>query len=111
GAAALFSPLFCVLEVMSIAYNDGLSLHDALPIFEGYQRLKKRIQEKLVIRGVPCFAAPTLRSEHYTDICHPLGAGAAKQGTPRRERKSTRLNSSHRQRSYAVFSLKTKKSP
>jgi len=45
------------------------------PMLEGYQRLKKRIQEKLAIRGVPCFAAPVLRSEYYTDICHPLGAG------------------------------------
>src|SRR2546430_9084626 len=32
-------------------------------------------------------------------------------GVPRRDRKSTRLNSSHSQISYAVFSLKKKKTP
>src|SRR2546421_8534691 len=42
---------------------------------------------------------------------HPLIRGAVYQGAPaaERDRKSTRLNSSHDQISYAVFCLKKKK--
>src|SRR5437762_10689630 len=39
----------------------------------------------------------------------PLGTFAAPQNFPIRDRKSTRLNSSHRCISYAVFCLKKKK--
>src|SRR2546430_6758466 len=38
-----------------------------------------------------------------------LGVAAGKEATPSTDRKSTRLNSSHSQISYAVFCLKKKK--
>src|SRR2546430_7189523 len=57
-----------------------LSLHDALPISDQIERL-----------------------EHEPD------PPVADSGSLRRDRKSTRLNSSHSQISYAVFCLKKKK--
>src|SRR5438094_10672467 len=60
-----------------------LSLHDALPIYAGTP-------------GDPCWPGPRER-------------GSGRCWTPRsRDRKSTRLNSSHRTISYAVFCLKKK---
>jgi hypothetical protein len=41
----------------------------------GYQELKQRIQEKITSRGLTCCVPTSLRSEHYSDICHPLAAG------------------------------------
>src|SRR2546430_13615047 len=66
-----------------------LSLHDALPICRP-------------------------RSHHRRDVGHGFdrrgGEGAGRLGPPSRtDRKSTRLNSSHSQISYAVFCLKKKK--
>src|SRR2546430_7438588 len=62
-----------------------LSLHDALPIS--------------VIKGVDALVAPNELGELIlTDYAHAL-----------EDRKSTRLNSSHSQISYAVFCLKKKK--
>src|SRR5438874_10476241 len=75
-----------------------LSLHDALPIWS--QRMR-----------------PTLRSRFLTG-CLVLGLVAAlvpaadaqkRGGTLTIDRKSTRLNSSHVEISYAVFCLKKKK--
>src|SRR5437899_7969099 len=66
-----------------------LSLHDALPISS--------------TRGCAC-----RRVAH----CHPPGSGPRAPGRSparRRDRKSTRLNSSHLGISYAVFCLKKKK--
>src|SRR5256885_11835513 len=62
-----------------------LSLHDALPIYHG---------------GV--FARPL--SQNGDALRHPCAA----RGGCRRDRKSTRLNSSHLVISYAVFCLKKK---
>src|SRR5258707_13126885 len=59
-----------------------LSLHDALPIF-GVERAQ-------------------------CDTGHFI-AGASPRSDPARDRKSTRLNSSHANISYAVFCLKKKK--
>src|SRR6266705_7112724 len=59
-----------------------LSLHDALPIFA----LRRR-----------------LRRSKWRAICRHLGELAPAEG---KDRKSTRLNSSHRTISYAVFCLK-----
>src|SRR2546430_13590430 len=41
-------------------------------------------------------------------VCHSGGALLASSKAPKRDRKSTRLNSSHSQISYAVFCLKKK---
>src|SRR5437660_11751425 len=59
-----------------------LSLHDALPI---------------------CVLVAGEEVQRVTVVCHLLGAVGA-----RRDRKSTRLNSSHVAISYAVFCLKKK---
>src|SRR2546427_6735366 len=73
-----------------------LSLHDALPIY-----------------ATPCnvgpgpYPNPSPGYSHFIDFeTFPGGQPAA----PVRDRKSTRLNSSHSQISYAVFCLKKKTS-
>src|SRR3712207_7859933 len=72
-----------------------LSLHDALPI-----------SADLVRRGVraPPVRRPGRRATHL------LRDGAGHRAAGSRDRKSTRLNSSHANISYAVFCLKKKKS-
>src|SRR3712207_7403549 len=65
-----------------------LSLHDALPIFE--DRLVREEVEAL---------------EHHPDVAAQPGELLA---LLRQDRKSTRLNSSHANISYAVFCLKKK---
>src|SRR5207247_10117761 len=67
-----------------------LSLHDALPISLGSLR-------------APSFASPS----SYWDTCVHLCI--CSRIFPKRDRKSTRLNSSHEWISYAVFCLKKKK--
>ncbi|MBI3857253.1 MAG: hypothetical protein HY293_16325, partial [Planctomycetes bacterium] len=42
-----------------------------------YQRLKQSVREKLAARGVRFFMAPGLRTDWFSDICHPLGEGYA----------------------------------
>src|SRR5690349_22683151 len=72
-----------------------LSLHDALPIFSPV----KVPVEPPVITATRSPAARTVR---------PSNAGALAPSA-RTDRKSTRLNSSHVEISYAVFCLKKKK--
>src|SRR3712207_7127159 len=90
-----------------------LSLHDALPIWhcelahrESFQREGRQEPD--------CESPPTLRrgmalrhspSRHQSSS---LG-GAAPRSASSSDRKSTRLNSSHANISYAVFCLKKKK--
>src|SRR2546430_9413363 len=72
-----------------------LSLHDALPIYNSRMGLRTGL-------SVPARRLP----ERLDDLHGPW------QGTvvlPVQDRKSTRLNSSHSQISYAVFCLKKKK--
>src|SRR5437868_12900742 len=92
----------CLLFSLIFFFNDPatteiytLSLHDALPICAGDEELE----------GPP--------GEEEEDR-HRIGAGEQTIGeqdtpAPRRDRKSTRLNSSHVSISYAVFCLKKKK--
>src|SRR3712207_7668251 len=78
-----------------------LSLHDALPICRGGGLPAGRL--RLGQHG----PAPELGGG-----AAGLGRGdasAARPGDPARDRKSTRLNSSHANISYAVFCLKKKK--
>src|SRR2546422_8945460 len=76
-----------------------LSLHDALPIYRRRHR-RRRDHDDLGHRAYP-------RNRRAQ------GAGRAAPrnhvAIPRRDRKSTRLNSSHGYISYAVFCLKKKK--
>src|SRR3712207_8489637 len=78
-----------------------LSLHDALPISaraHGHERDRRHRLHRLVLpRGLP-------RRLLLRRLLLPAGLHAAL-----RDRKSTRLNSSHANISYAVFCLKKKK--
>src|SRR5438270_5198485 len=82
-----------------------LSLHDALPIWGENESAQQGRGGEYGVHGL--------------HGCAPSVNVAAQSGTPRRwcmtglphspDRKSTRLNSSHSQISYAVFCLKKKK--
>src|SRR5205085_11023858 len=79
-----------------------LSLHDALPIFEDEVGISESIRYLLERDFFIVSQAKTLSAARAT-----LGAGAGVSLVV--DRKSTRLNSSHSQISYAVFCLKKKK--
>src|SRR2546430_7576682 len=75
-----------------------LSLHDALPIcVRRHRTAEPRLQPRA--RDARAASGPHLR----------VGRGRCGPGAPPGDRKSTRLNSSHSQISYAVFCLKKKK--
>src|SRR5436309_4595802 len=77
-----------------------LSLHDALPI---YIPRMEELRPTLVRRGATLGANCTI-------LCGTtIGTGAHEGAGADRDRKSTRLNSSHVKNSYAVFCLKKKK--
>src|SRR5438445_7986868 len=75
------------------------SLHDALPIFAGRGRRLRR-------RPVRLHAVVAL-DDH--EIANRMGKAQRLRALVFRDRKSTRLNSSHANISYAVFCLKKKK--
>src|SRR3712207_8049380 len=77
-----------------------LSLHDALPIYtRGHQGQLGRAHQHLPLAdGVGRLRRPGA-----------VGRDAALEHVDRQDRKSTRLNSSHANISYAVFCLKKKK--
>src|SRR2546430_7021800 len=82
-----------------------LSLHDALPIY------KSRAMRPQVIVRRPRAALPTDRGvheQHQTDDAGGRIVAVLLEVDLRVDRKSTRLNSSHSQISYAVFCLKKK---
>src|SRR3712207_8834332 len=75
-----------------------LSLHDALPIYGGGQRAEDPEPQQRVARQVQAEDV----AQRDVEGAH-LGEGEGE------DRKSTRLNSSHANISYAVFCLKKKK--
>src|SRR2546430_12922455 len=80
-----------------------LSLHDALPIFQTALVLKS-------LAGCLAFQSGSIITSTVTKV-RPVNAHAGvffSEVCPREDRKSTRLNSSHSQISYAVFCLKKK---
>src|SRR5688572_31104278 len=102
-----------VTSILFFFFNDTatteiytLSLHDALPICPRTRHLSRpRLRRPEHRRSV----GPTWRR-------HPAGShpvcrqpDVPRQAGTSRDRKSTRLNSSHSQISYAVFCLKKKK--
>src|SRR5206468_10235457 len=82
-----------------------LSLHDALPISEHGERLRPAREPD---PGTGCRGLPGRRRRRRNGRCLP-GADRRAERPGRPDRKSTRLNSSHDQISYAVFCLKKKK--
>src|SRR5207245_9071025 len=100
--AALCRATVAIFHDTSQTDIDTLSLHDALPI--SFDRGRREVQAD-VGALLPLFGS----DEHaVTDDDQALG-GLVRHGlqyTPSRDRKSTRLNSSHGSISYAVFCLK-----
>src|SRR5690606_41633287 len=90
-----------------------LSLHDALPIYkqeiEAFVEKPKTFVSDLAIIGVYYFNdGENLRKELQRLIDEDIKQKGEYQITDAIDRKSTRLNSSHVQISYAVFCLKKK---
>src|SRR3712207_7444704 len=79
-----------------------LSLHDALPICPGPGALRRAARDGLVAWAHPDHPAGLLRAPLLRDAAAAIVRAVA------RDRKSTRLNSSHANISYAVFCLKKK---
>src|SRR3712207_9357890 len=77
-----------------------LSLHDALPI-SGHATRR--------LRRLAAGARLPLPARDGGDGAGGHGGGAERPAAGRQDRKSTRLNSSHANISYAVFCLKKKK--
>src|SRR5207253_9627795 len=80
-----------------------LSLHDALPI--SYRGGRSRAARTFVRPTTACASGPRHVRARRSTRQRGTSAFAARCG---RDRKSTRLNSSHVATSYAVFSLKKK---
>src|SRR3712207_7528709 len=104
---------------MFIFFNDTatteiytLSLHDALPIYlqhvavGGDRKLPRRLD-----RGDQTGVRPRSLAELRSSQELGPPSGGASRAAPRGDRKSTRLNSSHANISYAVFCLKKKNTP
>src|SRR3712207_8294274 len=77
-----------------------LSLHDALPIFQLMARA--RGDQRVHILKAPGLQISDQRARAMPDQHHSV------ESDPQADRKSTRLNSSHANISYAVFCLKKK---
>src|SRR2546428_8482756 len=76
-----------------------LSLHDALPIYEAHSHRDKILTKTLDVLN---FSPLTSKAERINQMLSEIHEAEI-------DRKSTRLNSSHDQISYAVFCLKKKK--
>src|SRR2546426_1863029 len=94
--------MFVIAVLVFFFFNDTatteiytLSLHDALPIYQ----LGKLIDKRELL----------LREKQGCLVLRGLGESLRIQSNDSRDRKSTRLNSSHLVISYAVFCLKKKK--
>src|SRR5690606_40382353 len=97
------------------SWNSPLSLHDALPISPADSRFAE-VPDVRAVRGLkPLRHEPVQRlSDHFGGLVpeHDFGRGIEQRDVllvVDRDRKSTRLNSSHVKISYAVFFLKKKK--
>src|SRR5207248_9088990 len=103
----------CCLRRTSTPARSTLSLHDALPIYRVHvirrdsamvidlARNYSRYERLSIASGDQVLVARRSDSNFLRDVLYPLASLTA-------DRKSTRLNSSHRTTSYAVFCLKKK---
>src|SRR3712207_8610286 len=82
-----------------------LSLHDALPISDVHRRGLHQLHDRSVGDGPALEPGAAFGDRRARSPPHPPVAGDQRR---RRDRKSTRLNSSHANISYAVFCLKKK---
>src|SRR5699024_12305495 len=106
---AASGPTACILIVQPPPLLSSLSLHDALPIYlkaivEKYANLDLGIDKEVftaLLKEYRSQVDSTYQPELYQTI-------ATEYGGNERDRKSTRLNSSHVSTSYAVFCLKKK---
>src|SRR3712207_7319411 len=86
-----------------------LSLHDALPISSGADRLARMLRDRGILSARVPDLPPGVRSPQRT-VRRRGGQGwPQRHSKPLVDRKSTRLNFSHANISYAVFCLKKKK--
>src|SRR5206468_10963099 len=99
----------CLYDVRATAAIYTLSLHDALPIFEragdGYQQAGQGFHHRVRQRAQGIHRQRAQR--HHIPPRDITLFGELKKASL--DRKSTRLNSSHDQISYAVFCLKKKR--
>src|SRR3712207_8100340 len=102
----------CIFSVCFFFFNDTatteiytLSLHDALPICG--DRAVGRLDLPGGVRHGPAGRRGAARPDRGDPRCEG-GPRTADVSAPDRDRKSTRLNSSHANISYAVFCLKKK---
>src|SRR5690349_24250322 len=104
----LYSSLFFFTEPATTEIYT-LSLHDALPIYSSHT--KRRRQSNSIRQN----ANPFLRANHDRHLAQQRAVALEVHGRTvygnreMQDRKSTRLNSSHVEISYAVFCLKKKK--
>src|SRR3712207_8520629 len=82
-----------------------LSLHDALPISTDFQT---HLLYKSIVSRIAIYLDLVLRYIYYR-LYHLFLFFPISKCYPQKDRKSTRLNSSHANISYAVFCLKKKK--
>src|SRR5688500_20371116 len=96
---------FYFFPLPSTPSTSSLSLHDALPICSrcGLFRMERGEPEP------PCSVRGGIPAAHRNPGPQREVSRSVQPRTRRRDRKSTRLNSSHLVISYAVFCLKKKK--
>src|SRR5207247_5386400 len=95
-----------------ITHIHTLSLHDALPIYPGKPRMTRDEQKQLGLQvAAEVYKQMPVQpdSSPETQYIQALGKRLVNTIPADRDRKSTRLNSSHEWISYAVFCLKKKK--
>src|SRR5207248_11260100 len=106
---AYFTPIYFSINDPATTEIYTLSLHDALPIYHLRQKLSGLPHEWITLEIL--VLARRLPYEHQARFRIPYPEDDDLQGYPFvGDRKSTRLNSSHRTISYAVFCLKKKNS-
>src|SRR5699024_11680070 len=107
---SLFVFVFKVYSDPSSLYSAPLSLHDALPISPVPPTTSSTTSTDLspsVSTGFSARSITRWAPASYT-VCAFAAEDTPMTSAPRRDRKSTRLNSSHVSNSYAVFCLKKK---